>query len=377
MNPSEGFAPKVVRLWEGPAPEAKGAGPEDIPTLAIYPATASLANGASFVVCPGGGYNIIMQDHEGTQVARWLNRLGVSAFVLTYRTKPRGYPKTVACLDAQRAVRYVRRHAAEYGIAKDRIGMIGFSAGADLVCQVALKGDPGQATADDPLDRENCLPDRLFVIYGRPFLGEDVVMSDVNWDELAARMPPAFFMLASDDARWATEASFLLCQAMRRADKDAEYHLFGGYGPHGVGLAQGHPAMALWPELAARWMRDGGFLTGEARVPVKGRISIDGEPLRWGWVTFIPRAEAPNLPRATAMVNKPDGAFEIPATRGPAPGEYRIEVWQVVKTVDRLNPSMSDAVRFDRDKPDGPVLETTLGKDGAYLRIDIRTGPAR
>jgi acetyl esterase/lipase len=147
-----------VLLWPGGAPGAKGTEITDQPGLTIHLPTKEKATGAAVVVNPGGAYTKLASDHEGLQVARWLNSVGVTAFVLRYRLMP-DYRPSVALHDAQRAIRYVRHNAATFGIDPDRIGMLGFSAGGHLASAAAIglsAGDPG---ASDPIDRVSSRPD--------------------------------------------------------------------------------------------------------------------------------------------------------------------------------------------------------------------------
>src|SRR5215472_15737494 len=123
--------PKADLLWPGGAPGAKGNEEIVQPTLAPYIVAAGCGTGTAVVVCPGGGYRNLAMDHEGDQVARWLNSLGVSAFVLKYRLGPK-YHHPVELGDAQRAIRTVRAKAAEYRVMPYRVGIMGFSAGGHL-----------------------------------------------------------------------------------------------------------------------------------------------------------------------------------------------------------------------------------------------------
>ena len=138
-------------LWPNGAPGALGAEPIDKPKITLYRAGTN-ANGAAVVVCPGGGYGVVAADHEGRQVAEWLNSFGVSAFVLQYRLGPR-YHHPAPLQDAQRAIRIVRSRAKEWSVDPTRIGILGFSAGGHLTSTAATHFDAGQATAADPVDR--------------------------------------------------------------------------------------------------------------------------------------------------------------------------------------------------------------------------------
>jgi acetyl esterase/lipase len=118
---------------------------------------ASKATGTGMIVCPGGGYTIHVVDHEGQQVARWLNSVGIAAFVLKYRLKPR-YQVSDALVDGKRAIRYVRQHAQEFGISPKRVGIIGFSAGGHLAACTGIDFDEGDAKAKDPFEQQSCRP---------------------------------------------------------------------------------------------------------------------------------------------------------------------------------------------------------------------------
>ena len=124
--------PEKIPLWPQGAPGANGSEDKDQPFLLAWPAPKETATGAAFVVCPGGGYGGLAADHEGTQVAQWLNGLGVSAYVLHYRLGTNGYHYPIQLMDVQRAVRWVRAKAPELHIDPARIGCIGGSAGGHL-----------------------------------------------------------------------------------------------------------------------------------------------------------------------------------------------------------------------------------------------------
>src|SRR4051794_5301775 len=146
---------KVELLWPAGAPGAVGTEVQDKPSLTIYLPPAERAVGTGVVICPGGGYAHLANDHEGKQVAEFFNKLGVAAFVLQYRLAPR-YSQPNPMLDAQRAMRHVRSHAVEYGLKPQRIGIIGFSAGGHLASTAGTKFDAGKADAADPIDRVSC-----------------------------------------------------------------------------------------------------------------------------------------------------------------------------------------------------------------------------
>ncbi|MES1258547.1 MAG: alpha/beta hydrolase, partial [Acidobacteriota bacterium] len=154
-------------LWQGAAPGAQGTEDRDIPTLTAYLPRTSAPGMTAVIVCPGGGYGALAMNHEGRQVANYLNSLGIAAFVLKYRLGPR-YHHPIELGDAQRALRTVRAHAAEWRIAPDRIGIMGFSAGGHLASSASTHFDAGKAAAPDVIDRVSSRPD--FAILGYPVI---------------------------------------------------------------------------------------------------------------------------------------------------------------------------------------------------------------
>src|SRR5262249_42995071 len=154
-----GSAPKEYVLWSEGAPFAKGKQKADIPTFTVYLPPADKATGAAIVICPGAGYGGLAMDHEGHQVARWLNSLGVAGVILKYRVAPYRHPAPL--LDAQRALRFTRAHAKEWGIDPKRVGILGFSAGGHLASTAGTQFDRGKEGAADPIDQESCRPDFL------------------------------------------------------------------------------------------------------------------------------------------------------------------------------------------------------------------------
>src|SRR5713226_4744488 len=155
---------ETVLLWPDGAPGAVGREPEDKPKLTLYPVPAARANGAAVVVCPGGGYRTLASDHEGKDVAEWLNTLGVSAFVLQYRVGPR-YHHPAPLQDAQRAIRLLRARAKDFGIDAGPLGILGFSAGGHLAATTGTHFDAGRPDAPDPIDRMGSRPDFKVLAY--------------------------------------------------------------------------------------------------------------------------------------------------------------------------------------------------------------------
>jgi acetyl esterase/lipase len=268
--------PKVELLWPGGAPGAVGAEDADRPELTILLPPAGSSVGTGVVVCPGGAYGHLAMSHEGMDVGRWFNKLGVAAFVLKYRLGPR-YHHPAPLQDAQRALRTVRSRAAEFGIAPSRIGIMGFSAGGHLASTAGTHFDAGNPRAADPVERVSCRPD--FLILGYPvitmdlrythqgsrtnLLGPDpdpkLVESLSNELQVTSQTPPAFLFHTTDDAAVPVENSVNFYQALRKAKVPAEMHLYQ-HGPHGVGLGK-DPILATWPDRLADWLRLNGWLT--------------------------------------------------------------------------------------------------------------------
>src|ERR1051326_4219764 len=144
--------PKPEPLWPEGAPGALGTQEEDRPTLAAYVVPPGRGTGTAVIVCPGGGYVNLSMDKEGDQIARWLNSIGVTSFVLKYRLGPK-YRHPIEPGDAQRAIRTVRHRAAEYRIFPDRIGIMGFSAGGHLASTAGTHFESVNANAADPIDQ--------------------------------------------------------------------------------------------------------------------------------------------------------------------------------------------------------------------------------
>ena len=274
--------PKADLLWPGGAPGANGTAEIDQPTLTPYVAPAGRGTGAAIVVCPGGGYRNLAIDHEGDQVARWLNSLGVSAFVLKYRLGPK-YHHPVELGDAQRAIRMVRSKAAEYRVSPDRIGIMGFSAGGHLASTAGTHFDAGNASAADPVDRLGSRPD--FLVLGYPvisfttpythkgsllnLLGENpdpkLVENLSNELQVTAQTPPTFLFHTNADTAVPVENSVLFYLALRKAGVPAEMHIYE-HGPHGVGLAPLDEALSSWPARLADWLRGRGLLNASSKL---------------------------------------------------------------------------------------------------------------
>ena len=270
--------PKGELLWPAGAPGALGTQPADQPSLTPYVLPKGSGAGTAIVICPGGGYQTLSMDKEGYAVAKWLNSLGVSAFVLIYRLGPR-YHHPIELHDAQRAIRMVRSRAAEYGLQADRIGIMGFSAGGHLASTAGTHFDDGDASAADPIDRMSSRPDFMVLCYPvitfgqfahvgsrRNLLGDNpdpkLVENLSNELQVTKDTPPTFLFQTTTDATVPVENSVLFYLALRKAGVPAEMHIYER-GPHGVGLAQNDPVLSTWPARLADWLRIHGWLTAK------------------------------------------------------------------------------------------------------------------
>lgn len=266
----------ALLLWPGGAPGAVGEEPADKPSLTPYLPPKDKRCGAAVVICPGGGYRGLAVDHEGKQVAEWLNSLGVAGFVLRYRLCPR-YRHPIPLRDAQRAIRTVRARAKEWGIDSDCIGIMGFSAGGHLASTAGTRFDAGDPTATDPVERAGCRPDFLILGYPvitftesfrhegsmRSLLGEapdpKLLESLSNEKQVTPKTPPTFLFHTDADTGVPPENSVVFYLALRRAGVPAEMHIYER-GLHGVGLAPKDPVLSTWPQRCADWLRIRGIL---------------------------------------------------------------------------------------------------------------------
>jgi len=272
--------PKVELLWPQGAPGANGDAPADKPTLTIWLPPADKAVGSGVVICPGGGYGGLAKTHEGADVAKWLNSLGVAGFVLEYRHRGTGYGHPAPLDDAQRALRTVRARASEFMVKPDQIGVLGFSAGGHLASTLDTHFDKGQPDAADPIARVSCRPDFAILVYpvislDAPFthggsktnlLGKDpdpkLVASLSNDTQVTAETPPTFLVHTTEDTAVPPENSMAFYSALRKAKVPAEMHIYE-QGRHGLGLAPDQPGMKNWPAACADWLRIHGFLGKE------------------------------------------------------------------------------------------------------------------
>lgn len=229
------------------------------PTLEIFPPAAGTGNGTAVVICPGGGHRILAYDLEGTEVARWLQAQGITAFVLKYRVpaRPERPRWEAAVQDAQRAMSLVRAGAEKWSIDPKKIGILGFSAGGQTAALAAVREDRLYDSVDEA-DQVSMRPDFAILIYpaylvdpsDQTRLAQEVTVTD--------RSPPMFLVHAWDDPV-TPQSSLLLAAALRRVGVPAELHLFDR-GGHGYGMRATELAVTGWPRLCERWLRESNLL---------------------------------------------------------------------------------------------------------------------
>jgi acetyl esterase/lipase len=222
------------------------------PTLAVRLADPDKANGAAVLVCPGGGYNILAWNKEGTEVADWLNSIGVHAFVLKYRV-PRRNPDFASppLQDAQRAIRMIRARADEWHVDANRLGVLGFSAGGNLIVNLAL-AETAAYEPVDATDSENFHPDFMIPIYAA-YLGAPDNDQQLNPAlKIDSATPPTFLTVTQDDKNRGMHAALLFAK-LTAAGVPAEVHVYTR-GGHGYGLRPSDNPVHEWTARCADWM---------------------------------------------------------------------------------------------------------------------------
>jgi acetyl esterase/lipase len=270
----------TFKLWPDGAPgsEQRRDEPETVkdgvyvsnvhaPSLTVLRADPRHANGAAVVVVPGGGHRMLVFQNEGVAAAKILNRVGVTAFVLKYRlARDEGSRYTIegdGAADLRRAVRWVRTHATEYGVDPARVGVMGFSAGGELVSLVADNPEPAGFAVRDAVDRASARPDFQVLVYPGP-LGVPATA--------VKGAPPAFLVAGSRDT-CCMPPTLALYQQLAAAGVSAELHLYADT-DHAFNVGQRGERVSLqhWPDRLADWLADGGWL-----VP-RGNRAPEGVP---------------------------------------------------------------------------------------------------
>lgn len=246
-----------------------------VPDIAVYLPSKRNSTGQAIVICPGGGYWVLAYDWEGSDIARYLNSIGVAAIVLKYRLPTYGNtlePHKAPLMDAQRAIRLVRYHAAKWNIDPGKIGIMGFSAGGHLASTVGTHFDYGNGMALDSVERMSCRPDFMILMYpvisfmdSSVHVGSSEALLGKNPDrnllilysnELQVRedTPPAFFVHADDDKGVPVENTLLMYKAMRAKNIPAELHILSE-GEHGFGLGTGNDHISSWTNNLKLWLK--------------------------------------------------------------------------------------------------------------------------
>jgi acetyl esterase/lipase len=276
---------QVVELWNGTAPGEKGElGPEhdatkptdglvagkrlirlanvSNPTLTIHRPAAGKDTGTAVLVCPGGAYNMLALDLEGTEVCEWLISIGVTGLLLKYRVpkRPGLEAHTAALQDAQRALGLARYHAREWGFEPQRIGILGFSAGGHLAAAVSNNYKRRTYPNLDSADETSCRPDFTVLIYPAYLTlkkEDDKIAPELT---ITSNTPPTFIAISQDDPV-RVEGALFYSLALQKSKVPFELHVYPK-GGHGYGLRRTKDFVTTWPERAADWMRSRGLLAG-------------------------------------------------------------------------------------------------------------------
>ncbi len=273
LLPSFAFAQTVIPLWENGAPgfqklkdipeQAKDYWVKNInnPSLAVYLPPEGKANGSAVIVCPGGGHRLLVYNAEGVEPAKFLNNLGVTVFVLKYRlARDTNSPYKIedAKMDGERAMRLVRSRAKDWNIDPNRIGMMGFSAGGEVVDMVAFDTDKTYMIKNDFIESHSARPDFLIQIYPGPgYIPQ----------EIPADAPPIFLLAANDDMCCSPSVVKLL-ELYRKAKVPVEAHILER-GDHGFNMGNRSKLKAVntWPQRMADWLADNNFFKPSPERP--------------------------------------------------------------------------------------------------------------
>jgi len=237
----------IIKLANVAAPEAH-----------VYLPPADQRSGAAVVVCPGGGFHILAWDLEGTEVAEWLNSIGVTAIVLKYRVPTNSVdPKWLQPVqDAQRTLSIVRSRSADWGLTSDHIGILGFSAGGHTAGRTALTTERLYEAIDDA-DQNSCLPDAAILIYPAYFANKDE--TQLVEDLKVTQDSPKMFLVHAFDDPVTVQSSLLLTSALKKAGVPAELHVYDT-GGHGYGLRPvADKPVTMWPARGTDWLRRNGW----------------------------------------------------------------------------------------------------------------------
>lgn len=269
------FSQEKIYLWPDGAPMAKSKEDKDQPYLIAYYPSQKNSQQSAIVICPGGGYQMLADDHEGKQVAKWYNDLGVTAFILYYRlgTNSSGYQHPVPLMDADRALKTVRSNAAKWGLNPDKIGIMGFSAGGHLASSLGTHFTDGDESSKDPIEKVSSRPS--FMVLGYPVISlvenythrgsmfnllgnsptkdEQLLMS--NEKQVTNLTPPTFLVHTTEDSAVPVENSLFFYLALKQAGVPAELHVYEK-GQHGLGMVNTkNEAFNSWADRLEDWLK--------------------------------------------------------------------------------------------------------------------------
>lgn len=257
-------SPRVVPVWPERPPGEVPAEPESdlpahnnddvrrttnvsVPTITVYSAPDTKGPKPAVLICPGGGYNYLAINKEGSEIAEWLNSIGVTGIVLKYRVPNN---KAGALQDAQRALALIRSHSSEWAIDPNHIGVIGFSAGGHLAASVAAQGGSKTYPAVDKIDEYSSSANFAVLVYPAYLLDRDGNLAAPFLD--ASKFPPTFFAVTQDDQRCAP-GCVALYQALTKSGIKSDLHIFSE-GGHAWGLRHKSLPVKMWPTVCAAWL---------------------------------------------------------------------------------------------------------------------------
>lgn len=256
--------PKEVKIWPGKPPGQSTDRKEHIrpanddvirltdvssPTVTVFRPANATGPVPAVLICPGGGYQILAMNKEGTDIAKWLSSIGLTGIVLKYRV-PKN--RDGAFQDVQRAMRLVRQHADQWEIDADRIGVMGFSAGGHLAASLSTRSATPAYSPVDAADKQSCKPDFTILIYPAYLGTKNYELTEGI--SISSATPPTFLVQTQDDKRY-VNSSIAYYLGLKKADVPAELHLFP-HGGHGFGLRASNHAVSQWPRLCEAWLRE-------------------------------------------------------------------------------------------------------------------------
>jgi hypothetical protein len=306
----------------------------------------------------------------------------VSAFVLHYRLGSQGYHYPTQLADVQRAIRWVRAHAEKFDLDPDRIAVMGFSAGGHLASMAATLYEEKAYEASDSIDEASARPNFAVLCYPvismeqgvthggsrKNLLGPDRA-DDPEWIEklsseknVTAETPPTFLFQTNADTAVPAENAVRFYLALRKHGVPTEMHIYER-GPHGVGLYRGDPVLGTWSGHLKNWLQTHFFYSGkQERAAVKGQVSLDGQPVSWGVLTFHPEDE--KIPPTSVRVRR--GRFSAPAEDGPVLGKAALtlegSIWEatgdpgdVAVSLQSLSPDSDKEIVIEVQEKSDPI----------------------